>query len=188
MDGLETARRLSALISPPRVVFITAYDEYALQAFELAAVDYLLKPVDPERLDQTLSRLQSNTSDTGAELRKLLGALTLRRLALLDEATGVRHVIDMADIVYAYCEDEKTYVRLRGRLLRSMDTLAGLEGRLCPQQFMRVHRSHIVNLQKVLRVEPWGAGTFNLELEGSDRAIPLSRQHAAAFKEKVGWA
>lgn len=189
LDGLDTARRITGLDDPPRIVFVTAYDEYALKAFEVEAVDYLLKPVEPARLEQTVGRLLK-TPGTPTELERLVRALApapLERLALLDEQSGVRHVVDLAQVVYVTADKEKTYVRLPDRFLRCMETLGGLEQRLPPERFFRTHRSYLVNLERISRVEPWGSGAYNMELEGSDRPIPLSRHYAPAFKQKVAW-
>ncbi|MBT9589111.1 response regulator transcription factor [bacterium] len=190
MNGLEAARRLSLLEKPPRLVFVTAFDHYALPAFEVEAIDYLLKPVESERLAQAVARLQrSLPQDLGGLLRALEAArpLPLTRLALLDERTGLRHVVKLEEIVWVSADNEKTYVRLSEGCLRSMDTLGGLEEKLPPQSFMRVHRSYLVNLDRVRRVELCGSGSYDLELSGSDRKIPLSRHYAPLFKKQVSW-
>ncbi|MBI3927902.1 MAG: response regulator transcription factor [Armatimonadetes bacterium] len=190
-DGLALARELSEHDNPPRLVFVTAYDQHAVEAFRLEAVDYLLKPVDPERLRQTLQRLsrEENAQELLGRLLRAADRLqgrSLERLALLDERSGVRHVMELSRIGWITSRDEKTYVFAEGRELRCMDTMSGLEGRL-GERFLRTHRSFIVNLDRVVEVVPWGNGAYNLRLAGWEGEIPLSRRHAPLFKARVGW-
>lgn len=117
-DGLAVARELVEGSSPVRVVFVTAYDEFAVRAFELEAVDYLLKPVDPQRLARTAGRLAKPASEATA--LSLLRALErvretcLDRLSLLDERSGVRHVVELGAVDWITCRGEKTYVHTGG--------------------------------------------------------------------------
>jgi two-component system, LytTR family, response regulator len=166
-----------------QVIFVTAYDQYAVSAFECQALDYLLKPVAPERLAQSLARLRARTGtdpqdDQRQQLMDLLAQTAapayLQRLAVPQLATTV--VVPMGEVEWIEAEDN--YVRLhcgaRTHLLRGK--LTGLEARLDPRHFMRVHRSHIVRLESIQRLEDWARGGLLLQLRSGDR-VEVSRAH-----------
>ena len=187
--GLDVAARLMHVSNPPAIIFVTAYDAYAIKAFEVEAVDYLLKPVDPIRLHKALQRIE--LSLTGDAMRRVLERLqpgAPERMALLEEASGVRHLTSLADIAWFTTQDERTYASVGGRLLRSMETLGALEEKLPADRFVRIHRAYIVNLAHVREVIPWANGSFNLRLHGCPQEIPLSRSYAPAFKTRTGWS
>jgi DNA-binding LytR/AlgR family response regulator len=192
-DGLHVAKAMAELPTPPRVIFVTAYDAYAVDAFELEAVDYLLKPVDAARLRLSLQRIERRDDGSGEALRRLLQRLAPvppaapARLALLDEASGVRQLVNLSDIAWFTSVEERTYVQVGARTLRSMETLAALEEKLPRDRFIRTHRAYIVNIEQVREVVPWASGTFNLRLHGIAQRIPLSRGYAADFKRRTGW-
>lgn len=193
LNGLDVARELAGREAVPRVVFVTAFEEHAIKAFELEAVDYLLKPVEPSRLKATLKRLERDSMQR-PNLQRLLGLLEqkepeppLTRLALLDEVAQVRFVVSLNDICYITSKDDKTYVHLEERALRSMDSLGVLEKRLPGDQFLRSHRAYLINLHRVLKISPWSSGTYNLTLRGVKEPLPLSRGQAPIFKAKLGW-
>lgn len=188
LSGLEVAHQLTARENPPRVVFVTAYDEHALEAFETQAVDYLVKPADGKRLRKTLERLKQPV-DTEGVLRALssLGQKRLQKIALLNEVKQVRIMVSWEQIIFLTSRNEKTYVTTDKGELRSMETLAAL-GESLPATFARTHRSYLVNLERVEQIQPWGNGAYNLVLRGIKEMIPLSRGYAKAFKESVNWS
>jgi len=195
LDGLEAARQLLELEPTPLVVFLTAHEEHAVQAFELRAFDYLVKPVEDERLAKTLDRIRDSMRDEDrwhrvvtTAVREALGAQpppVLDRIALRDVDNDAREVVAVTDIDWFRAQDDKTFAHLRGREWQVAMNLARLEVSL-PADFFRCHRAYIVNVARIARVTPWFNGAFTLIL--NDRhEVPLSRGQAAAFREKVAW-
>lgn len=187
LNGLAVAHQLTTREDPPRVIFVTAYDEHALEAFEAQAVDYLVKPADKKRLAKTLQKLKA-PADNQRVLRALsaLGQRKLQKIALLHEVKQVRFMIGWEEMIFLTSRKEKTYVMTDRGELRSMETLAGLAGHL-PETFCRTHRSYLVNLERVEQIQPWSNGAYNLVLRGCREHIPLSRGYAREFKALVNW-
>ena len=187
LNGLEVAQQLTLRESPPRIVFVTAYDEHALEAFESEAVDYLVKPCTTKRLKKAVQKLAKPASDQNiAGAVRRLGQKNLQKLALLHETKKVRFMIGWDEIIFMTSRDEKTYVITDRGELRAMENLGALAECL-PSTFFRTHRSYVVNLERVEQIQPWGNGAYNLVLKGVSEVIPLSRGYAGAFKEAVNW-
>lgn len=177
----------------PYVIFATAYDQYAVRAFEVHAFDYLLKPFDQERFDEAWQRVKKQiTHDrTGERDRHILALLEElkagpRYLERLVVKTGGRvFFLDVEDI---HCiEAEGNYVRVHDNakhyLLR--ETISGLEEQLDPKQFLRIHRSAIVKIDKIKELQPWFHGEYRIILENG-RQLTLSRNYRANLQEAVG--
>ena len=172
------------------VIFATAYDSFAVSAFERRALDYVLKPVAPERLADSISRLRAATERIGAQaqgadlqaqragtqalLAEVAPPALLERLAVSHQGRSVVVAIDSVE----WIEAENNYVRLhcgtQNHLLRGK--LTTLEARLDPRQFMRVHRSHIVRLDCIQRLDEWTRGTLLLVLR-SGASVEVSRAY-----------
>lgn len=175
----------------PRVVFTTAFDQYAVQAFEVRALDYLLKPFDRERFRQALDRAVEDREQRQAVQGRLAGLLAdwqarqgpLERL-LVREREKVR-IVRCREI--EWIESEEKYVRLHAgkSSLLHRETMAMLERRLDPARFCRVHRRAIVNLEFVKELEPFSRGDFRLVLLDGTR-LPLGRQYRQRFMERFG--
>jgi DNA-binding LytR/AlgR family response regulator len=203
LSGLEVAARLvaqerapdaaGAVGSPCRLVFVTAFDQYAIEAFESAAVDYLLKPVTAERLAKTVERLRSRAPGARAalgagplgELRQLLEQLQHKpsylhwlQLSVRDEIT----LLPVAEVDVFQSSDKYTLVRnAKGEwLLRT--ALKDLEPQLDPQEFWRIHRGAIVRVAAIARVSRDLRGQFLLELRGNARKLVVSRPYAHLFR------
>lgn len=194
-NGLEAAEEILDRESPPLVVFLTAYQEHAVEAFELQALDYLVKPVKIDRLDRTLDRVRAAVGEEDRWQRLVSDALRQAmpkaseppgQIALRDEDNETREVMSLLDVDYFTSRDEKTYARARGREYSVGATLTRLQATLPEEVFLRTHRAYLVNLRKVAQVQPWFHGAFNLVMrDGAE--VPLSRNHAPAFREKVNW-
>ena len=187
LDGLDLARIVKRAEPPPLIVFVTAFDQYAVDAFGLAAVDYLLKPVRPERLLVTVQRLvEARRQGQGGERGARAGDASMdERLAVL---RGQRIVlVDVDDIRLASVEDEHVVVRTtQGRFL-ARQTMSELEDRLRQQRFMRVHRQHLVNLHHIVSIEPFFNGAYMLKVRDiGEVSVPVSRRHAAALRAAIG--
>jgi two-component system, LytTR family, response regulator len=173
LDGLEVLAALDDARRPPAVVFVTAYDAYAVKAFEVGAVDYLLKPFDPERFAAAVARAEARLArgpgaTLDAELKALLRTLRSRQVhpeRFLVRAAKHLYFVRAADIEWV--DGASNYVRLhiggRGHLVR--DTLKAIAAKLPPDRFVRVHRSVIVNVDRIERLEPSGHGEYHITLK-----------------------
>ena len=182
LDGMALARTLDSH-GAPAVVFVTAYDDYALRAFEVHALDYLLKPFSAERLRASLSHVRAHV----AARRDGRGgpAPSTRRDRLMVKSAGRIHVVRTADI--DWCEACGNYVGLHvGTLCHLVrDTMAHLESELDPRQFMRIHRSAIVNVDRIQEMQPSFNGEYVVILRGGTR-LTLSRGYRDAIQAHLG--
>lgn len=201
LTGLEVAAELADRADTgapvPRLVFITAYDEFALKAFELSAVDYLLKPVDSERLGRTVRRLQSllasEPPQDADDLARLVGRLQQAignaapaggaPLRIIRAAVGnsVR-MVPLAEVCYFQAADKYTSVVTRDAELLIRTPLKDLLAQLPAEQFRQVHRGTIVNLAEVASAQRDEAGRVSLRLRGRKETLPVSRVFAELFR------
>ncbi len=188
LDGLEVGRIVRLLARPPMLVFVTAFDSYAVEAFGLAAVDYLLKPVRRERLRATVKRLV----ETRRGLEGAGGAAGPPddedamgdRLPVL--AGGRIVLVNVADIRVALVAGERVIVHTHEGRFQARHTLAELEHRLHGRGFLRVHRAYLVNLRHVLTIETFFNGTYLLKLRNvPGLTVPVSRRHASDLRAAV---
>ncbi|HEY6546682.1 MAG TPA: LytTR family DNA-binding domain-containing protein [Vicinamibacteria bacterium] len=197
IDGFEVARRLlQQSDTPPLVVFVTAYDRHAIEAFEVNAVDYLLKPVDPSRLRQTLARLRrrletDRTAETpgGADQMEQLTRLMTGRGPRRDQVAvkaGERFFLVQADdIVFASLADESITI-VAGQVTGTSNyrTLDDLQARLDPAMFWRVHRSHLVNINQIKEIVPWFSRNYILRMKDpKGTEIPVSRSQTKRLRD-----
>jgi two-component system LytT family response regulator len=165
----------------PAVIFVTAYDQYALKAFDVHAIDYLLKPFDRERFERALARAKHHLS------REKSGELEQRLAAFMRELQGARYadrlVIKGSGRVFFLRVEEIDWVEAEGNYLRLhagteshliRETMHSLESRLDPGRFMRIHRSHMVNVDRVKELKPWFRGEYIVTLRDG-RELTLSR-------------
>lgn len=175
MPGRDGFQLLEALDQAPHVIFVTAYDEHAVHAFQVNALDYLVKPIDPARLEAAVSKLP-RTSEV--QQRDMLHG---------DDQIFLKDgekcwFVTLKDV--RLFESEGNYVRVRfgdqkPLVLRSLNNL---EKRLDPHVFFRANRKHIVNLRFVEKIEPWFSGGLNVKLNTGE-VVEVSRRQAARFKE-----
>jgi len=194
MTGFEMLKRLTA---SPLVVFVTAFDDYALQAFEAAAVDYLLKPAKRERVERTLERLESRRADRGAAgvqavLERLARHYRDTRAPAYADRISVdlgqqrTQLVELARITHFVAQGKGTLaVTATGNHLVDR-ALGELEERLNPRQFVRIHRSAIVNLAWVGEVRPDLGGRLVVRLKDTGQTeLQVARDRARAFKERL---
>ncbi|MFF2178125.1 LytR/AlgR family response regulator transcription factor [Lysinibacillus sp. NPDC058147] len=174
-NGLELAKQLQQNILKPEIIFATAYDEYALQAFEVNAFDYILKPFEQERVQRAVERLVAKRRATQTKTMEKLKHLQLDKLDKLTVYVNDRILlIKIQEILYCTSEDSKTIVVTeKGRYFAS-ESLATLEKKLTLKGFVRVHRAFIVNLEHIEELEPWSSTKYNLILHNR-HSIPVSR-------------
>jgi two-component system response regulator LytT len=186
-DGLQVATKLLERPSPPRIVFATAYSEHAVEAFRLSALDYLVKPVRQDRLEQTLDKLKE-TIDQRDGFQKLLWRRKAQKLWA--ESSDERWVLlDYDDILFIQAESKKVYASVDGYPpLRIRRTLKELEDELAGDSFLRVHKGYLVNLRKVKEMSTWFSGSYTLILDSKTKAqVPLSRRYVSRFREATGF-
>ena len=166
-SGLEAARLLSGDADPPAVVFVTAHAEYAVDAFAVEAFDYLLKPVDPERLARVVARL--------AERRPAVREP--RKIPVV--AGGRTELIDQEQVRYVQAEGDYSRVHTYDRSYLSTASLRELEAALPPERFVRIHRSYLVNLARVASVRRAGTDRLRLALDDAQRTeLDVARRQA----------
>ncbi len=189
LDGFGVLAEVGAAAMPP-VIFVTAYDQYAVRAFEAHALDYVVKPVDPARLAQALGRARDAhrtvESDRGVDaLLTELDDQAPRPTRIAARASGRTLLVPVEEIDWVQAADN--YVRLycKGKIVLHRETLAHLGERLDPTHFLRVHRSHVINIQRVREVRPTARGDAELWLEDGTR-LPVSRSFRRALEEALG--
>ncbi|HKF77820.1 MAG TPA: LytTR family DNA-binding domain-containing protein [Candidatus Dormibacteraeota bacterium] len=182
LDGLALARLIGQMARPPQVVFVTAFGDHAVEAFGLAAVDYVMKPVRPERLGVTIGRLV-RAREAAADRRP--GASGLGdRIAVT--VRGQIRLLPVGDVRFVIADGEGVSVRTADGRFHVRHTLHELEERLSGHGFLRVHRAYLVNLNHVSSIEPFFNGTYLLKVEGiPDLTVPVSRRHAADLKTAI---
>ncbi len=182
-DGFEVVQQLE---NPPAIVFVTAYDEYAVRAFEASAIDYLLKPVRPERLERALERVRDRLGAPDAakvrEVARERGG-PLQRIAA---RRGKRIVIvPVRDIIRIEIEDKLVFAVTANDRLLIEKSITELEAMLEPAGFLRISRGELVNLETVKELLPWFSGTWRVKLaNGEERDV--SRDRAKQLKEAMG--
>lgn len=182
--GFDVIERVGPKSMPP-VVFVTAYDTFAIQAFELNAIDYLLKPFDDTRFRLSLDRARTRLSQSGAFIEQLESLLDARNTRWLQRVV-VRNE-DRFDLVPVssidWIESANNYAVLHcgNKNYLLSETLTNLEQRLDPRHFLRIHRRRIVQLSRVVTLHPLPGGAYDLELSGGLR-IPSGRQYRDAIQ------
>jgi two-component system response regulator LytT len=198
LSGFEVARRLVSNHAASQIVFVTAYDQHAIEAFEVNAVDYLLKPVDQARLEVAVERtrrriasdrpVESGPNVTSAALEKIIEAVAERqsRRERLAIKVGERFLlVQSEEIIYASLADEGiTVVTSQHAGTSNYRTLDELHERLDPTVFWRVHRAHLVNINKIKEIVPWFSRNYILRMKDEKATeIPVSRTHTRRLRE-----
>jgi two-component system response regulator LytT len=199
LTGFEVARRLLERGDDlPLVVFVTAYDRHAIEAFEVNAVDYLLKPVDPVRLRQALDRARRRLGadrpggdgapglgDRLEQLARMVAGRTPRRDQVAIKTGERLFLVQAEDIVFASLADESITI-VTGQVTGTSNyrTLDDLQGRLDPEMFWRVHRSHLVNINQIKEIVPWFSRNYILRMkDAKSTEIPVSRSQTKRLRD-----
>ena len=190
MDGFEVLRALPG--RRPHVVFATAYDDYAIRAFEVQAVDYLLKPFDQRRVAEAVSRVQARSTAPGPDLEALLQQLDEHRRVRLRQVpvhSGKRIlVLPVDEVLWFGVEYRLVYAHTTERPYMTNYTLRELEERLDPEVFFRAHKSSLVNLRHVKEIVPWFGGRYKLAMKDpASSEVALSRKQARALRARLHW-
>lgn len=179
MNGIEVAKALVELKKVPLIIFATAYPQFAAEAFRINAIDYLLKPYDEEQLKQTIHRIEKSLYPSSvADTSESLGKLAV-------EADGEINYLLPQDILYIYREEKVSKIITRTTSYDVRMTLKELESRLLTFSFFRIHKSYLVNLKYVSRLTPWFNGAYQLELEGVDEKLSVSRNYVKDLRQRL---
>jgi two-component system response regulator LytT len=176
-SGMQLAEALGHLKYPPAVIFVTAYSEYAAKAFDVNAIDYLVKPVQTERLQKALQKAKKHLSANSKGLQT-------ERIPV--EKGPKKLLVSTDKIRYIMAKDDYSYLHTSNDRYLSTVSLAQLESKLEPYNFFRVHRRYLVNLDCVEEVTPVSGGTLQLTLIDEEEKVPVSRRRVAGLKKALG--
>ncbi|HKT24932.1 MAG TPA: response regulator [Terriglobales bacterium] len=182
LDGFEVLELIGTEMA---IIFATAYDQHALRAFEVHAVDYLLKPFGSERFEQALTRAKQRLSGKLPPVSELKAATRApgeyaERIVVRD---GTRvHIIPIAKLDYVEAQDDYIALACEGKKHLKQQTISSIESSLDPQRFLRIHRSYIVSLDRVTKIEPFGKDTHVAILRDGSR-LPVSRSGYGRLRE-----
>ena len=189
ITGIRVAEKWMALEKPPMIIFTTAYDEYAIRAFELNAVDYILKPISSERLAAALDKVrEKNYLQRKNEILSLTekmaadGACGMDKICL--ESQGRFIPIHIEEIVYATIVEKHTMIYTKQGSFTYRESLSYLEDRLHSERFFRSHRAFLMNMEYVEAIEPWFNNTYMVKMKGYDEKVPVARNQIKTFKER----
>jgi len=182
-SGIQLAEVLKSHPNPPAIIFVTAYSNFALQAFEVNAIDYLIKPVETERLHTALDKLKKTAQPTNEP--DYVASVNATRVTV--NKGGKKHFISSSAIIYLMAKDDYSYIYTDEGKFLSTTSLTHLEEQLTGFGFFRVHRRYVVNLNRIVSIAPQPGGTLLLTLgdeEGTE--VPVSRRRVAILKQEMG--
>ena len=197
-SGISIALKLSDLPQPPYIVFATAYDEYAVKAFELSALDYVVKPFTPWRMEKTVAKIrqaqgrQQALANQQQMIREFIDnsqADAAQSSLWVVQDNGNRKRLAFEDILYAQALDKRVELHCReNQVWDSSYTLKELEEKLPGDNFYRIHKSYLLNLDYVAELIPWFAGSYRVKLNQENvPELPVSRRQLAGLKKKLDW-
>lgn len=185
VNGFEM---LELLDNPPAVIFTTAFDEYALKAFEAHAVDYLLKPITRERFDKAIQKWMQQSATARPQLQELVQEKVYEgyqhRIVVKDN--GLIRIIPAADIQYVEANDDYVKIVTKDGSYLKKSTLGHIEQALDPQQFVRVHRSYLVPVSQLVKIEPYEKES-HIALLQCGAKVNVSKTGMAKLKTLLGW-
>ena len=195
LNGLEVASKLSEMEHPPFIVFVTAYDQYAIRAFEVNALDYILKPYDRDRFIKTCEKVREALKDRSAVKEQLISLRTYLEEGKPLKITGRKRsskdkvFIHQGDVLYFHVKLTEVSAHMKnGDELLVNATLKSLMPMLDSNRFQQAHRAYVVNLDQIEKVSPLFGGNYTIFLKGGTAAqIPMSRRYAQKLKKLLKW-
>ncbi|MHC6178589.1 LytR/AlgR family response regulator transcription factor [Clostridium sp. JNZ X4-2] len=191
-NGIEVAKDIRKFDRDINIIFVTAYEEHAVEAFELYALDYLLKPFDENRIEITINRLIRKCREKSEGNEKIPKDILIEIIDKMDkekklvkkipcERQGKIILVNVKDIYYCYIKDDKTYVKVKDNSYLVGYTLGQIEERT---DFFRSHRSFLVNIDNIKELYSWFNGTYKLVMDDKEKSeIPISRNNVRKLKE-----
>jgi len=184
LNGLQTAEIIGGFSRRPKIVFCTAYDQYAIEAFKLRAFHYLLKPYDESEIEAIVRELTEERKRTDAHPHAAGSQALPVKLAI--EASGRIKYVAPQDIVYICKDGKNVTIYAEGGSFESGLTLSELEQKLAPYSFFRCHKSYLINLRRVSELKAWVNGAYNLMMDDSKMSsIPVSRNYVKELRLKL---
>lgn len=188
IDGFMIAEAILKLKNPPYIVFATAYDEYAINAFEINAVDYLLKPILENRLESTIKRVREKINDSSSNTDVIQQCIQNRysehpasKIPLWKNDRI--HLVEPRNITYCSCSSGETHIHTDVGDFITSESLNYYETILSPYNFFRCHRSFLIHVDDIKEITPWFNNTYAVTLKNSKETIPISRRKSKEFKE-----
>ena len=179
LSGIEVANALKGLKKVPLIVFATAYPQFATEAFRIEAIDYLLKPYNPDQLAQTMNRIKRRLfPEVSIQTKNPLGKLAVERDGEID-------YILVEDILYISPKGKNAKIVTELNEYEVRSSLKELEHRLTNFYFFKIHKSYLVNLHYVVKLTPWFNGAYELELVGRSEKLPVSRNYARELQKRL---
>lgn len=175
LDGMALGKIISRFSPKPKIVFITAHKDFAVDAFEIEAFDYILKPYSEDRIVSTLKKLEKPY----VEEKSISSKLTLWK----DNKMIVKNI---KDISYCEAKSRETLIFIEGIEYHLHLSITEFYKKLPKDKFFRSHRSFIVNIDKIIEIVPWFNNTYMLKIQGEDLSIPVSRNNISEFKHMMG--
>lgn len=187
MNGFELAEKILEVSPNVKIVFTTAFDEYAIRAFDINAVDYILKPISEKRLEQTVMKLirQQARNEEPPNLQKMLKQYFMKKnktkISVWKGETIM--LIDPKQIIYCKAAAGDVTLYTKDGVYRSENSLADIHNELEQENFFRCHRSYLINLDEIKVIEPWFNNTYIFKMNVFKEEIPISRRHMKEFRE-----
>ena len=197
MPGMSGFEMLGMMDPQPLVVFTTAFDQYALQAFEVNSIDYLLKPIEERHLARALDKIERlrASSERAPDWKKMMEQFTAAMRKAPEEyperiasRLGERiHILDLPKVMYFFAQEKLTYAATEGKNYVVDHTISDLESRLDPRRFCRIHRSSLLNLAWAKEMDAWFGGRFLVRLrDAKGTELQVARERATELKKKLG--
>lgn len=186
-SGLDFARIIADIEPKTKVIFATAHDEFMPQAFEVYAFDYLVKPFDVKRVSLTLERIVSMQNMEDNKAQKIADAVAVSDKdfsRLLIKGKESAHFVDTKDIVLIQREDGNTVIYTEKGSFETSASIGDVEAKLDPTVFLRSHKSYVINMKKIKRIEPYGRWTYTVFFEGFDKDALITTEKYEELKKK----
>lgn len=182
VSGIYLAEQIVNTYKKSNIVFVTAYDQYAIPAFELHALDYILKPYSSDRIKMCISRLENkNVNNSKISLISENYEESIKKFFVLDGEDRV--LINLEDICYIEALNKEVQIRTEKMFYSSKHPLKYYENKVKNQNFFRVHRSYIINLDKIIRISPKMNYAFDVHFKGIKDSVPISRTNVKTLKQ-----
>lgn len=186
IDGISLATEIYEINSKIKIIFATAYDHYAINAFDLDAVDYILKPFEEHRVKMAIEKLLKAVEDESSmdSIKSFIkeSEWKINKISVWKNNRVV--LIDVNDIIYVMADSRNTLIKTINGEFPSNQNLCDFERKLCKDKFLRIHRSYIINLEQVKEILPWFNNTYVIKMNKYEKdEIPISRKQIKTIRE-----
>lgn len=185
LDGIEVAKIINDLKDKPELIFLTAYDDYAVNSYEFDVIDYLLKPISEERFEKSIQKLRAKFADNIISPKESEIKNDKTKGVISSYKNGLIIPIRYTEILYATIYERETLLVTKDDEYKINLTLGQLYQLLKDHDFFRTHKSYIVNLDYIKSIEPWFNSTYNVLIEYRNIKIPVSRNYVKEFRERM---